>query len=133
MESIFTMAALAVGAWWFFHKRTPKPGANITHDVTMWREADSIFIHLAVRITNCGSVLMQIESGCAWVEQLQPLPENTQRELEAGDFVPAGRVDAEWSQLQQRDLPKGFLQEIEPGETDQIDFDFVLIRMLGAC
>jgi hypothetical protein len=92
----------------------------------MWREADRIFIHLAVRITNCGSVLMQIKSGCAWVEQLQPLPESTERDLKAGEFIPPGRVDAAWALLEKRDLPKNFLREIEPGETDQIDFDFCI-------
>jgi len=131
MESLLKIGALLVGAWWtwfgFIRKRLRFPSANVEHHVTMWPDAGLTFIHLSIRITNNGNVLMQVEQGCAWVEQLTPLHKSIEDRLrDNGDLVPDGLVDAQWIMIRRRDLPKGFCRDIEPGETDHIDFDFAI-------
>src|SRR5438128_12098375 len=70
---------------------------------------------------------MRVTKGCAWLEQLDPVPTAVGERIAGGDdIVPPERVDAEWGLLQKRDLPVGFVLEIEPGETDQIEFDFLI-------
>lgn len=131
IESLVKIGALLIGGWWtwsaFIRKRLTYPSANIEHHVKMWRDAERIFVHLTVRVTNHGNVLMRVGEGCAWIEQLSPLPEIVQTRLaEGGDLVPSERVDAEWMLVARRDLPAGYCRDIEPGETDQIDFDFAI-------
>jgi hypothetical protein len=70
---------------------------------------------------------MQVEEGCAWVEQLTPLHESVEDRLQQhGDLVLDGQVDAQWIMIKRRNLPKGFCRDIEPGERDHIDFDFAI-------
>lgn len=132
IESLVKIVALFVGGWWtwsaFIRKRLRFPSADVEHHVTMWRDAGQIFIHLSIRIKNNGNVLMRVEQGCAWVEQLTPLPKSVADRIQHGsDFVLEGRVDAEWILIEpKRDLPKGFCRDVEPGETDHIDFDFAI-------
>jgi hypothetical protein len=131
VESFVKIVALIVGGWWtwsgFVRKRLLFPSANVEHHVTMWRDVGQTFIHLSIRIINNGNVLMRVEQGCAWVEQLTPLPQSVEGRLGRNeDYVLEGQVDAEWGLIKKRDLPKGFCRDIEPGETDQIDFDFVI-------
>jgi hypothetical protein len=129
VESLAKIAALAIGGWWtwaaFIRNRLKYPRANIEHQATIWRDGGRLFIHLAVRIINTGAVLIRLEKGYAWIEQLTPLPEPVRTRLENnGDVVPEGRTDAEWVKLIRRDLPHDYCCDIEPGETDTIDFDF---------
>lgn len=131
IESLVKIGALFIGGWWtwfgFIRKRVQLPSANVEHHVTMWRDAGQTFIHLSIRITNHGNVLMRVEQGCAWVEQLTPVPESVANRLQqTNDLVPEGRVDAEWVLIKKIDLPKGFCRDVEPGETDHIDFDFAI-------
>ncbi len=131
IESVVKIGAIFLGGWWtwigFIRKRVTYPSANIEHDVKMWTDAGQSFIHLSVRVTNCSGVLVCLRKGCAWVEQLAPLPPAIEDSIRRnGDIVRVGQVHAEWLLLQKRDLPKDHLIEIEPGETDQIDFDFVI-------
>lgn len=131
VESVVKIGAIFLGGWWtwigFIRKRVRHPSANIEHDVKMWTDAGLSFIHLTVRVTNRGSVLVRLGKGCAWVEQLAPLPPAIQDSISGGDdIVQPGRVDAEWLLLQKRDLAQDHLLEIDPGETDQIEFDFAI-------
>jgi hypothetical protein len=130
-ESLCKIVALAIGAWWawfgFIRNRVKFPKANVQHEVQIWRAADKTFVHLAVRITNTGNVLMRITNGCAWLEQLSPLPDAVSARIAGGeDVVRENQIDAEWALIQKRDLPPKHSREIEPGETDQIDFDFMI-------
>lgn len=131
IESILKVLVIPVGAWWawigFIRNRVRFPKANLQHEVQIWRADNKTFVHLALRITNTGNVLMRITNGCAWVEQLTPLPEAVSARIASGeDVVRENRIDAEWALVQKRDLPPNHCREIEPGETDQIDFDFMI-------
>src|ERR1043165_7074121 len=131
VESLVKIVALFIGGWWtwlgFIRKRVRLPSADVECDVTIWRDAGQVFIHVSIRVTNHGNVLMRIQQGCAWIEQLTPLPESVAQRLhETHELVPTERVDAEWILIKKLDLPKDFCLDIEPGETDHIDFDFVI-------
>src|ERR1700730_1029629 len=131
IESIVKIAAIAVGgvSTWtaFIRRRLRYPIAKLEHLITSWGDADRTFLHVTLRINNSGAVLMRVSKACTWLERLSPLPPNVRQNIQSGlPIVKSDRTDIEWTQIEQRNTSQEFSLEIEPGEPDEIHFDFAI-------
>src|SRR5947208_2144168 len=78
LETICKIAALIIGGIWawkgFIRNRLRFPSATLEHVITSWIDEDKTFLHVKVRITNTGNMLIQLSKGKTWIEKLTPLP-----------------------------------------------------------
>jgi hypothetical protein len=128
-QSTVTVLGVLVGAWWtyslFVRKREPYPKANVQHRITHWHIADRVLLHLTVRITNVSVVVLAIPSLLVRVQQLLPMTAETVEQLAA--CLPAGESEFPWPLLAERSCDwSAEKREVEPGETEECHFDFLL-------
>lgn len=129
-QDLATIAAILAAGYWFFLRRQRLPRANLTHALVHKRlPDDNLLLHAAVTISNPGDVLLSLVRAEAWVQQVLPVPEKILDALDRGEKpVPPGETEIEWPRVGDTHEPtwdKGSF-EIEPGETDQVLFDFVI-------
>ncbi len=133
VKNFVTAGGIVLGGLWtwllFIKKREKFPRANLTHTLTHRPLANGDrLLHLAVNVSNIGESLLSLVSSKAWVQQVLPPPEDFIAVLKkAGDPVKPGETEYLWPSLGGRetdwhDAPI----EIEPGESDQIRYDFVV-------
>jgi hypothetical protein len=111
-ESLAKIIALAVGGSWtyllFVKKRTAFPRAEVTHTCAAYPIDDNrSVLRVTLTVKNKSDVLMQIISGRVVVHQIAPFADDV-------DQVPLGFV-GEGDSFE--------YVEVEPGESDAIDFD----------
>lgn len=111
------------------HRRGEFPRANITHKIIDRRiEDDKIFLRVDVSIANVGDVLLQIEHGIVRVNQILPVPEDLLEAINAsGGTDDFNDSETKWPNLvacEQDWIIEMF--EIEPTETDEVNYDFVV-------
>ncbi len=131
IESLSKIAALIIGAIWawkgFLRTRLSFPCAKVEHVITSWKDQNKIFLRVTVRISNVGSVLLQIASGKTWIEKLTPLPKRIRDSIAAGsDVIPSNKHEIDWSLLAKHELTEKDGIEVEPNESDELHFDFVM-------
>jgi hypothetical protein len=136
LESLATIAALIIGAIWtwkaFIRNRLKFPSATIEHAITSWRDEDKIFLRVTVRITNTGSVLVQLAEGKTWIEKLTPLPSKLRSTLVAGEnLFDNGKHEMNWSLLAKHEFTARDRIEIEPKERDELHFDFAISNQIS--
>lgn len=130
--SVATVIGLVIAGVWtwrlFVKQRLHYPRANVEHRVAHWRVGDQVLLRVTVRLTNVGSVLLQVKGIKAVIEQLLPLPDDVTAALAEGrDPVAAGQSEILWDNIGERtcDFTEN-RREVEPGEIDECTFDFVL-------
>ena len=134
-ENIFTIIALITGGIWtykiFRQKRHKYPRANINHSSTCWLITDNrMLIRVSIMIENIGDVIMKPCEGEIWIQVIRPWPISiSEAAVQKKSFIKPGKLEAEWPQLRERKW-KNRTQEIEPGETDAIHFDFTVSHQL---
>lgn len=133
IQSLFTILAIIVGGIWtymlFVKRRQRYPRANITQQIEHYPLSDrKVLLRVALRICNEGEILLSLVSGFARVQQMIPCSidlsgSTSDQETSAEHCEP----EAEWPLLSEKKLKfqKGE-REIEPGETDELHFDFVI-------
>lgn len=133
MQALATVAALGLGgAWsiWLFMKRRERyPRASIEHLVTHKAIGDGkVLLHVDVRVSNIGEVLMSLVCLETRIQQVLPVPPDVADKIRQGlDPVPEGETEVEWPLLKSHspELEMGDC-EIEPGESQDINHDFIL-------
>ena len=135
IQALATTLALLVGAFWavwlFFHRRERVPHLNVEHRVAHWRVNDSIVVHVAARVTNVGTTIARLRSGRAWVQHVLPTPTNVVDCISRGDDpVPAGESEIPWHLAHESSERacdwSSSPQQVEPGESEEYIFDFVI-------
>ncbi len=121
-QSVLTSTAILVGAVWFFCRRVRFPRAAVSHIVThrALREG-KILLRVTIRAENSGVVLIKPESIAVRINQVRPLHPN----LVGCDLVRDLQSEADWPIIAER-THHPIDHEIEPGECDEIHFDFEL-------
>lgn len=78
IESAAKVIALLVAGWWtwqtYIRKRVKFPSGKVEHVISHWEDGGVKFLHVALRMTNTGNVMIPIAEGCTWIQQLTPLP-----------------------------------------------------------
>lgn len=129
VQAVFTVAAIIGGGFWFYKRRQRYPRADVTHSITHKALPNGkLLLHVTVTISSKGEVLLSLISGVTRIQQVLPLPSSVLDTINKGlDPVKKGQTEVEWPLIEER-KPKwkeGKI-EIEPGESDHIDCDFIL-------
>jgi hypothetical protein len=131
VQSIATTSALIVGGIWtyslFIRKRQALPRADINHKVTAVEliQGKIFLVHVAIKIINQGDVLIRLTEGEVRLQKVSPLAPELQKIIKDDSL-------ARTQELLELDLPlidrKEIKDEIriEPHESDEIYFDFVI-------
>ena len=132
-QSLFTVGAIVAGGIWtymiFVKRRQRYPRANITQQIRHFPLPNNkVLLRATVRICNEGEILLSLVSGFSRVQQMIPCSDDLCEVLkERDDSNEQCEPEAEWPLLSERKLKfeKGE-REVEPGETDELHFDFVI-------
>ena len=133
VASVLTLFAIIFGGIWsyllFIRTRQKYPSANISQEITYRAISDDkLWLRVSVTLQNTGKVLLSLVYGQSWIQKVLPLDKATLEKVLSGQY-PArkGEVEIEWPLLstQHVDWKKGD-REIEPSESDQVHFDFIL-------
>lgn len=130
--STFTVASLVVGGLWgyllFVRKRQRFPRANVEHQIMDWLIEDRRMLRAVIRVTNLGEVIVRVRTIRAAVTQVFPTPPDIAKAISEGkDPVQREHGEILWDTLGDRQCDySGEGCEVEPGETEEFIFDFVI-------
>lgn len=138
IQAIVTSAGIVVGGVWtymvFVKKRQKYPRASVRHDISH-RNLGGGHVLLSVRatISNAGEVLLSLESAETRVQQVLPPLATLLDDVKKGkDPVPTGETEVGWPLLCSRKSKRKIGEfQIEPGESDSIQYDFILSEEVG--
>jgi len=126
LQSFGILFGLIVGGWWtyraFIQNRQKYPRANLSHKIFHIKLPNNkIYLQVKIIIANVGNVLINLESGFTRITQILPLPEDTT------NMFDNNKREIEWPMLNKKaTIYEKKNCEIEPGESDEINFDFIL-------
>jgi len=128
-----TAAIIVAGVWtyWLFvGKRQRYPRAQIAHTVTHFTiSASRIVLRVTLSIENKGDVLIRIKEGSLEVFQMLPCPDEVlaaSGDNDEGTYV-KGDSELKWKPIRKTEMPTERIpREIEPDETDELPFEFIL-------
>lgn len=122
LQSVATIVALLVGAWWVLRRRRTYPRANFKHVVShVPLNDDTYLVRLTVAVENVGDVLLRLEESLVGIQQVMPVPEHLRPTLL--DKKP----EIEWPFIDTRRRNRGG-SEIESGESAAFDFELFVPR-----
>jgi len=133
VESVATILAIIAGGAWAFHKfivrRQKYPQANLTHEIKhLFGDDDKIILHVKTRVENIGNILIQIESGFTRLQRVLPFPKDEKELFQNGKVLrDKDSKEIPWTEIEEIKRqwePCNF--EIEPGESDEVCFEFLL-------
>ena len=134
VQGIVTIVAILAGGIWtylaFVRKRLRYPRAKLSITIDSSQIApDYRLVHVAVQIDNTGYVLLAPEYAEVRLRQVMPLPAEIESRLKPGfDPVAPDEKELPWPLIVRREWnwdPSDI--EIEPGESDLLNADFVII------
>jgi len=133
VEALATVVALGLGgvwSYWLFVKRRQRhPHAAVEHRIAhRFIGEGKVLLHVDVRITNIGQVLMSPMQSVTRIQRVLPLPSHVAEAIRNGrDPVPEGETEVEWELLDEHKerFERGAC-EIEPGESQDVSHDFIL-------
>jgi hypothetical protein len=135
-KSIAEIIGLVVGGCWtwllFVKNRQDYPRAKVTHTISRFALPNgSRLLRVKCTVTNIGPVFLRLDSTFTWVQQMLPLPTDFQTALDAkkDPLAALGPSDSEygWPVVAERKCDwKASPREVEPGEDDAMQFDFVV-------
>lgn len=136
-QSIATFLALITAAFWFFKRRQSYPKATLAHDVIYKKlDDDTLWIRLTINVKNIGDILLKLSSIKISLQYIDPLDTNINKkikeefkidELSIENGVYQEKIsEIEWPGMcKELDLTNED-KIIEPGESEQFHFDFIL-------
>jgi hypothetical protein len=130
IEALFTIIAIIVGGVWtymlFIKRRQQYPRADITHKIiNIPLTNGKTLLRVKTIISNPGEVLLTLASGETRVQQILPLSDDITADIAVGKDPVVEGTEAGWPLLGRR-VREGAPCEIEPGEKDEICYDFVI-------
>lgn len=131
-SSTITVIGLVIAGVWtymrFVRKRQRFPRANVAHRIADWPVVAQRLLRLVVRVENLGEVIVRVRTIRAAVMQVLPTPPNVAEAISEGrDPVARGSSEILWDTLGDRHCDfSGDGCEVEPGETEEFIFDFVI-------
>lgn len=131
VQSVATIVALLIGAWWVLRRRRTYPRANFKHIVSHAPLDDNTYlVRLTVAIENVGDVLLRLDESVGGVKQLVPMPEYLQPLLLTGvGAEPWKLAEIRWPFIDTRRRNRTGTA-IESGESAAFDFDLFVPRSI---
>lgn len=133
ISNIIETIAIIVGGTWtyilFIKNREKYPKADIIQNVTHVRlDKSHILIRVDLKLVNTGKVLLSGLDTENRIQQILPLPRTVKKAVERGkDPVEKGESEVLWPMIGERQVTlEKELAEIEPGEDESIQFDYVV-------
>ena len=103
VQSTFTVGAIIAAAFWFYRRRQRFPRANVTHQISHWRAANSFILHTLVRIENVGEVALRLVGVSIRAQRVLPIPKSVHEALLAGkDPVGSAETEILWPSMHER-------------------------------
>ncbi len=131
IESIVTIIAIILGGIWayllFVKNREKYPKALINHEVQKVKFENEVLVRLTIQIENIGKVILPVISGDVWLQQMQPVNDSIKQAI--ADFQNQNnKADIGWPIIAKRKFryEKENDYELEPGEIDKFEFDFLI-------
>jgi hypothetical protein len=131
LESVVTIFAIVAGALWtymlFIQRRQRFPRARVSHR-TLIRPVtpSSLLFRVTVSIENTGEVIVRLTKGEVWIQRVEPIADALLESVRKGrDPVREGKAEFDWPLEAERKIESASI-EIEPGESENQHFDFVL-------
>lgn len=128
--NVATAGALILGGVWaylrFFRQRTEKPRVKLSYIAAHRPLDDESLVRVSVLAENCGSVLIDVPEMRCEIRQVAPLVQDTLEKLKARELIDERHeADLHCIRCYEEKWKEGEV-EIEPGETETFDFDFVV-------
>lgn len=144
-KPIVEIVAIVIAGLWayriFIKNRVEYPFGEIKHNISHWHlEENKVYLSVIVTIKNAGNVLLEIESGRIYIQQVRPLLDDLKGLIQNADLqnLREGKVEnlfhdkgskISWRELGYREPHWGNGEiSIEPGETEEFQYDFILDR-----
>ncbi|MDP9474182.1 MAG: hypothetical protein M3R38_00500 [Actinomycetota bacterium] len=132
LAPLATTLALLIGGYWTWRlyrlNRQSYPRAQLSHRIMHRFISDKkVLLRVDLVIENQGNVLLPLRCVETWVQQMQPWTDDFLELVQKGDPVEEDGTEVKWTLIADRE--KRFAkraEEIEPGERDEIHFDFVI-------
>jgi hypothetical protein len=127
VQSILTSLALVLGGLWtyyiFIYKRERWPRADVQILEASYGNGDQVYLSVKIIIRNIGQLLLPIGRVVARVQQVSPKTHDYNPSYHPNELG----VVLDWPTLAEKtkNYESGEL-ELEPNETHQFDFDFLL-------
>lgn len=136
LQAIVTIAAVIIGGFWtyqlFVRRRQAYPRVDVAHRIYHCRLPDGkVLLRVVLEVHNKGEILLVLDSGFTRLSQVQPC----ESELYEGDK----QREIDWPVMSEKSIytsdsaeelgrrdGKAETREVEPGETDEIPFDFIV-------
>jgi hypothetical protein len=131
VQGVVTILAIPIGGYWaysrFVKRRQGWPSASTEHAVQVEQLSSSEkLVRLCVRIRNSGHVLLKCSKVTVWIQQVAPCsPENLEWIRGCLASSADGGTEAPWPMMME-EVSASLQQEIEPGESDETYFDFMV-------
>lgn len=130
VANVATAGALFGGAIWaylrFFRQRIEKPRAKLTYTASHRALGDDSLVRVSVGAENTGSVLIGVREVRCEIRQVAPLPPETKAKLWERELInEQDEAELQCIRCYEKKWKEGEA-EIEPGEIDTFDFDFVV-------
>lgn len=126
IQSIVTIIGVIMAGYWFLKRRQINPRAKLTHKIIHHTLDDkTLLIRVTATIENIGNVLIEIDHAVIRINWVLPLIEDVAKSIERAEKSKS--LEIEFPQIDAKELN---LKEskiiVEPGESDNIDCDFIL-------
>jgi len=129
VQSVATIIALVVGAWWVLRRRRTRPRANFKHIVShVPLDEDTYLVRVTVAVENVGDVLLRLEESIGAIRQVVPLHDQVRPALRArGTLETSEQSKLAWPFIdtRRRDWSGN---EIESGESASFEFELFAPR-----
>lgn len=122
----------AIWTWILFIKRRQRfPRARVRHSIeARLLTKEKRLVRLSVTVENLGDVLIEIASGEVWLQRVLPISKEIATALasqKSDDTLYNDNTEVQWPTVgKEHALSPNPPHEIEPGEHDSFDFDFVV-------
>ncbi len=138
-NEILQALAIIIGGWWTYHKfvlgRLSYPQANIEHDISsIILDEHLVLVKVQIIISNIGNTLLTINECDTRIMQLKPVPASLSGLMEKNStdkqMYLEKSAEIAWDviveHIQYYNIPDYPVFEVEPNESDELIFDFVI-------
>ena len=126
LSSLTTFIAIIGGGLWFLLTRQRKPRSLVSQKFEIFPLAgEKTLLRATISIENIGAVLISVKY--IRVHLSQVLPQSEQVSAQIDEALIDKRREVDWPDIDTKESEwNGSDFEIEPGETDQVEFDFII-------